>query len=97
MPSTSIAPLIASAASPSLSNPHTSTRYSKLGLVPGAEMADLANPRRWGTRTRHASVWVIASGVVDWLLIVATAIGGFYLGEITPNKRPFQLEDPDIS
>ncbi|KJR82634.1 PAP2 domain protein [Sporothrix schenckii 1099-18] len=57
----------------------------------------MANSNRWGPRAGHASAWVVASGVVDWLLVVATAIGGFYLGNITPTKRPFQLENPDIS
>ncbi|OAA61141.1 pap2 domain containing protein [Niveomyces insectorum RCEF 264] len=48
-------------------------------------------------RPGRSAALLVASGVVDWLLIVATAVGGFYLGRITPNKRPFQLEDADIS
>lgn len=52
---------------------------------------------RMGIPSRRTTAWVVASGVLDWLLIVATAVGGQFLGNITPNKRPFQLENPDIS
>ena len=97
MPDIGTSPLIAHTASPPLPSPYTGTHYPDSGVVPGAQMAGLVNSHRWGARTRYASAWVVASGVLDWLLIVATAVGGFYLGEITPNKRPFQLEDPDIS
>ncbi|CAK7275003.1 hypothetical protein SEPCBS119000_006461 [Sporothrix epigloea] len=50
-----------------------------------------------GNLSRCDSAWLVASGVFDWLLIVATAVGGQFLGNITPNKRAFQLENPDIS
>ncbi|TPX17430.1 uncharacterized protein E0L32_003073 [Thyridium curvatum] len=42
--------------------------------------------------------WVlVASYVFDWVVLIAAAAVGYVLGDITPNKRPFQLEDPDIS
>ena len=40
---------------------------------------------------------VISSYVLDWIIVIVTAVIGYVLGNITPNKRPFQLEDPDIS
>lgn len=51
-------------------------------------------PRRPSGRM---TAMVVASGVADWVFIVAAGVGGYYLGDTTPNKRPFQLEDPDIS
>lgn len=42
--------------------------------------------------------WVlVASYVFDWIILIGVAVVGFVLGNITPNKRPFNLEDPDIS
>ncbi|EFX01116.1 pap2 domain containing protein [Grosmannia clavigera kw1407] len=51
-------------------------------------------PRRSSDRI---SPMVVAAGIVDWIIIVAAGVGGYYLGNLTPNMRPFQLEDPDIS
>lgn len=45
----------------------------------------------------RTTMLLVASGIVDWLLIIGAGVGGYYLGDITPNKRPFQLEDPNIS
>lgn len=60
-------------------------------------MANGSSTPSWRAHTRRSTAWIVASGVIDWLLIVGTAVGGFYLGDIKPNKRPFQLENPDIS
>jgi hypothetical protein len=40
---------------------------------------------------------VIASYVFDWAILIAVGVVGLVLGNITPNKRPFSLEDPNIS
>lgn len=99
MPDTSTYPLIARTPSPS-PNPSgvgTGTQVEDYNAPTGLDMAYTDKHRHWRSRARHTSAWVIASGVLDWLLIVATGVGGFYLGEITPNKRPFQLENPNIS
>ncbi|KHN98509.1 PAP2 domain containing protein [Metarhizium album ARSEF 1941] len=43
------------------------------------------------------SVKLLASYALDWIvLVVITVVGGF-LGRIEPNKRPFSLDDPNIS
>ncbi|KAH8675366.1 PAP2 domain-containing protein [Xylariales sp. PMI_506] len=46
---------------------------------------------------RGASWVLVASYVSDWLCLVAAGVVGLVLGNITPNKRPFRLQDPDIS
>lgn len=50
-----------------------------------------------GVPIRRSNVLLIVSGVVDWAIVIAAAVGGYFLGDLTPNKRPFQLENPDIS
>ena len=40
---------------------------------------------------------VIASYVFDWAILIAAAAIGYILGDVTPNKRPFYLGDPNIS
>ncbi|KAK4105995.1 PAP2-domain-containing protein [Parathielavia hyrcaniae] len=42
--------------------------------------------------------WVLAlSYTFDWLILVAFAAVGYVLGHITPNKRPFSLDDRNIA
>ncbi len=42
--------------------------------------------------------WVVAlSYVFDWIVLVAFAAIGYVLGDITPNKRPFSLDDRNIA
>ncbi|EAQ90817.1 hypothetical protein CHGG_02752 [Chaetomium globosum CBS 148.51] len=56
---------------------------------------DLAggNVRRKGTVS-----WVLAlSYVFDWAVLAAFAAIGYVLGHITPNKRPFSLDDRNIA
>ncbi|KAI1398758.1 acid phosphatase/Vanadium-dependent haloperoxidase [Hypoxylon fuscum] len=43
------------------------------------------------------SMLVIGSYVFDWLILVVVGIIGVILGNVTPNKRPFSLQDPNIS
>ncbi|KAJ9157371.1 Pap2 domain containing protein [Pleurostoma richardsiae] len=51
------------------------------------------SPRRSG----KVNLVLISSYVFDWVVIIVAAAVGFVLGDIDPNKRPFSLEDPDIS
>jgi hypothetical protein len=42
--------------------------------------------------------WVVAlSYVFDWIVLAAFAAIGYVLGDITPNKRPFSLDDRNIA
>jgi len=48
--------------------------------------------------SRKKGGWVLAASYVsDWIILIIVAVVGFVLGDITPNKRPFYLEDPNIS
>ena len=40
---------------------------------------------------------VVASYVFDWVILVALGVTGYIMAEVTPNKRPFWLADPNIS
>lgn len=40
---------------------------------------------------------LIASYVLDWVIILATAGAGLALGRFEPHKRHFSLMDPTIS
>lgn len=42
--------------------------------------------------------WVVAlSYAFDWIVLVAFAGIGYVLGDITPNMRPFSLDDKNIA
>ncbi|TQV95927.1 PAP2 domain-containing protein [Cordyceps javanica] len=43
------------------------------------------------------SVILIASYIVDWILLAGLAIGSYVLGNIKPNFRNFSLADPNIA
>ncbi|KAL1845747.1 hypothetical protein VTK73DRAFT_452 [Phialemonium thermophilum] len=40
---------------------------------------------------------LVASYVADWAVLVAAAVVGYVLGNLSPHKRPFSIEDRDIS
>ncbi|ODA76592.1 hypothetical protein RJ55_07862 [Drechmeria coniospora] len=40
---------------------------------------------------------LVASYALDWIILVVIVVVGGFLGRITPNKRPFSLDDPNIS
>lgn len=40
---------------------------------------------------------VVASYVWDWVILVVLGVTGYIMAEVTPNKRPFYLTNPDIS
>jgi len=46
---------------------------------------------------RKPTAKLITSYVFDWVILIAVGGVGAVVGNITPNKRPFQLEDPNIS
>lgn len=39
---------------------------------------------------------IIVSYASDWVLLAAGAVLGYFLGDITPNKRPFSVDDRSI-
>ncbi|KAI0136286.1 PAP2 superfamily protein [Xylariales sp. AK1849] len=60
-------------------------------------MPDLDSPSPLKS-LKHKVTWIlVASYVSDWICLIAAGIVGLVLGNITPNKRPFRLEDPNIS
>lgn len=67
------------------------------------KMSDLGGPSARGNgggggRKKAGISWVlIASYALDWIVMIAADAVGFYLGNITPNRRPFSLSDPNIS
>jgi hypothetical protein len=52
---------------------------------------------RPGSRAKKFSVIVILSYAFDWLIMVIVGLIGYFLGNVTPNKRPFSLFDANIS
>lgn len=40
---------------------------------------------------------VAASYVWDWVVLIVLGVTGYIMAEVTPNKRPFYLTNPDIS
>ncbi|EON97884.1 putative pap2 domain-containing protein [Phaeoacremonium minimum UCRPA7] len=52
----------------------------------------LPRPRR-----REFTLGLISSYIFDWIVLIVAGVAGAILGRIDPNKRPFSLEDPDIS
>lgn len=40
---------------------------------------------------------LIASYVFDWVVLIALAVLAIVFDQIEPNKRPFSLNDPNIS
>ena len=46
---------------------------------------------------RRFSARLTASYVFDWIILVVIVVVAGFLGRITPNMRPFALNDPNIS
>ncbi|KAI0197725.1 acid phosphatase/Vanadium-dependent haloperoxidase [Astrocystis sublimbata] len=55
---------------------------------------DMLPPR---IKKKKMSVLVILSYAFDWLIMVVVGLIGYFLGNVTPNKRHFSLNDPNIS
>ncbi|KAJ3559351.1 hypothetical protein NPX13_g9544 [Xylaria arbuscula] len=49
------------------------------------------------TKPKKPSVLVILSYAFDWLIMVIVGLIGYFLGDVTPNKRPFSLLDNNIA
>lgn len=45
----------------------------------------------------NMSFKVVLSYALDWVILIALGIVSLVLGKIEPNKRPFSLNDPNIS
>ncbi|KAL9130641.1 MAG: hypothetical protein Q9217_001211 [Psora testacea] len=45
----------------------------------------------------HVSIRLVVSYIIDWVIIIAIAAVGVGFSQITPNRRPFNLTDPEIS
>lgn len=90
MPDESIVPLIP---------PYSSNRTS---FTPGPSFrthATMDDARLAGGGGRKKGrTWVLAlSYAFDWLMLVICGVVGYILGKVSPNMRPFSLQDPDIS
>ncbi|KAI1845685.1 hypothetical protein JX265_005375 [Neoarthrinium moseri] len=60
-------------------------------------MPDLDSPLPPKGRKRKVTWVLILSYVTDWIVLIAFGVVGTVLGTITPNKRHFALDDPNIS
>lgn len=49
------------------------------------------------TLRKQFSIRLIASYILDWIILVAIAICSYVLGNIKPNFRNFSLADPNIA
>ncbi|KAI0399477.1 acid phosphatase/Vanadium-dependent haloperoxidase [Xylaria palmicola] len=56
---------------------------------------DVLPPR--ARRATKMSTIVILSYAFDWLIMVVVGLAGYFLGNVTPNKRPFSLLDANIA
>lgn len=60
-------------------------------------MKSATAPRPGARDSNKMSVITILSYVLDWIILIAVGVTGVILGDITPNMRPFSLQDPNIS
>lgn len=60
-------------------------------------MKSATAPRPGARNSNKMSVITILSYVLDWIILIAVGVTGVILGDITPNMRPFSLQDPNIS
>ncbi|KAK4117383.1 PAP2-domain-containing protein [Canariomyces notabilis] len=69
--------------------------------VPTSQTTDIMgnlDPAGGSVRRKEKPSWVLAlSYVLDWVVLIAFAAVGYVLGDIEPNKRPFSLDDRNIS
>ncbi|KAI0424181.1 acid phosphatase/Vanadium-dependent haloperoxidase [Xylaria sp. FL1042] len=54
-------------------------------------------PPRTRMRSKKTSLLVILSYAFDWLIMAVVGLVGYFLGNVTPNKRPFSLLDANIA
>ena len=60
-------------------------------------MDDLRHTLGGGPKRKKGGWVVVVSYVFDWVIIVVAGVIGYIIGDLTPNKRPFSLHDPNIS
>ncbi|KAH7026546.1 PAP2 superfamily-domain-containing protein [Microdochium trichocladiopsis] len=60
-------------------------------------MKSASSTRPASRSSNKITVIQILSYVFDWIILVAVGVVGLILGDVTPNKRPFSLQDPNIS
>ena len=54
--------------------------------------------QRLGAGRRKGKAWVVMlSYAFDWAILALGGVLGYVMGNVSPNKRPFSLFDPDIS
>ncbi len=91
MPDDTFSPLISSHL------PSQNSRYSPIDEIHATmNERNLLAPGQ-ALRRKKGTVILILSYVLDWAVLIAVGVVGTILGNITPNKRPFSLEDPNIS
>ncbi|KAK9794469.1 putative PAP2 superfamily-domain-containing protein [Seiridium cardinale] len=61
------------------------------------KMPDLDSPLPTKPQKRKLTWVLVVSYVTDWLCLIAAGLVGAFLGNITPNKRPFRLDDANIA
>lgn len=76
------------------------TAYTGANYVPGPQnmargpLQSLREARKGSTKS---GIVVLSSYVFDWITIVVILGVAFYMNDQAPNRRPFSLEDPNIS
>ena len=82
----------------SLLEPLTQSQRTPPPTTPQAMPASMlggAGPR---SRIAKNGMFILtASYVFDWIVLVVLGVTGYIMAEVTPNKRPFWLGDPNIS
>jgi membrane-associated phospholipid phosphatase len=74
----------------------TSTRYCPL-LSSYSSTTTRMKTTRFRAHGGRASLALILSYVFDWVIIIVAAVVGAIFSSITPNKRPFSLNNAEIS
>lgn len=93
MPDESFTPLIPSPSE--RSHPARFSASTDTRPRPYVKMSDYQPPRRHGGG--RVTLQLILSYVSDWLVLIAFGLVAAFVGNLKPNMRPFNLEDPDIS
>lgn len=73
------------------------TSYPGPGYSPNMSRTHVAAQARPRHQSMGSKAMVAASYVFDWIIILVILGVSFYMGNHPPNKRPFFLEDPNIS
>lgn len=91
-------PYLSRASSPA--SHYTSTNTHLTGLTSGKPhhtMAPRSHHHHHHHKPKASPLSLVASYAFDWLIIVAFLGAALYMNGHPPNRRPFSLEDPNIS